>query len=183
MTTRLPGFTPEERLAFAEFALSGLFDAIPGAPSRCRFEAAYPLYAHQAELLLRGVSPGRPGIVTSGTGSGKTEAFLLPVFAMLAKEAVHWQAPRGGYLGKRWWQRGWDEAEKEFVPYTSWGEIPSHRRPTKKEPSRTPFRPQRLGEKRPAAVRALVLYPMNALVADGCDDGLQSSPDRVGRIA
>src|SRR5262249_6971683 len=76
---RLPGFDREERRAFAELALSGLFDAKPAAGSApCRFEAAYPLYAHQAEMLLRGVTAGRPGIVTSGTGSGKTEAFLLP---------------------------------------------------------------------------------------------------------
>ena len=34
----------------------------------------------------------RPCVVTSGTGSGKTEAFLLPIFANLVREAVSWPA-------------------------------------------------------------------------------------------
>jgi ATP-dependent helicase YprA (DUF1998 family) len=69
-------------------ALSGLFDSRPAKDGDlpCRFEAAFPLYEHQAAMLRRVVKPGRPGIVTSGTGSGKTESFLLPVFAMLARE-------------------------------------------------------------------------------------------------
>ena len=135
---RLPGFTAAERKAFVDLALAGLFDASPapeGTPSR---RADYPLYEHQADMLARGVQSGRPGVVTSGTGSGKTEAFLLPVLARIAKEAASWPAPRPGYLDGRWWREGGG------------------------------FRPHREGEHpgRPAAVRALVLYPMNALVED-----------------
>lgn len=39
-----------------------------------------PLYAHQAEAF-RAVEAGRNVIVKTGTGSGKTEAFLLPVLS------------------------------------------------------------------------------------------------------
>lgn len=39
-----------------------------------------PLYAHQ-ELSFRAASAGRNVVVTTGTGSGKTEAFLLPIIA------------------------------------------------------------------------------------------------------
>jgi ATP-dependent helicase YprA (DUF1998 family) len=41
---------------------------------------ATALYAHQ-EDALRGVEAGRNVIVKTGTGSGKTEAFLLPVLS------------------------------------------------------------------------------------------------------
>ena len=125
-----------------------------------RLVAAYECYRHQAEMLRRGVRAGEPGIVTSGTGSGKTESFLLPVLAMLAREAVGWPEPHQKYLQRRWWQ------DVIGRPYPGWKEFPSESKPTKKEPERTPFLPQRRGEKRPAAIRALILYPMNALVED-----------------
>lgn len=155
----LGGFSPESRAAFADLALSGLFDsdeAPPGSPTSR--SAQFDLYHHQARMLERGVQEGKPGIVTSGTGSGKTESFLLPVLAMLAREAVRWPRPNPGYLARRWWQ---DEGGR---PYEKWSDVPS--RPTKRNPDSSPFRPQREGERRTAAVRALVLYPMNALVED-----------------
>ena len=132
----LPEFSRDERQAFVDLALAGLFES-SSAPDGSR-EADFPLYEHQADLLARGVRPGRPGVVTSGTGSGKTEAFLLPVFAQIAKEATTWPAPAPGYLQHRWWQKsGGFQLHRE-------GEHPD----------------------RPVAVRALVLYPMNALVED-----------------
>jgi DEAD/DEAH box helicase domain-containing protein len=116
-------------------------------------------------MLRRGASRGTPGIVTSGTGSGKTESFLLPVFAMLAREARHWDQPSDAYLQKRWWQTR-DDKVGGFVPFASYGAFPAVKRPSQQNPDRTPFVPQRQGETRPAAVRALILYPMNALVED-----------------
>ncbi|MBP2837275.1 DEAD/DEAH box helicase [Dickeya parazeae] len=124
------------RKAFAELALSGLFDSKPGDEVWPRRSVHAP-YSHQTEMLKRGIRPGSPGIVTSGTGSGKTESFMLPILAALSNEAVNWAAPCDGYLQNRWWN-----SEK-----TSWIS-------------------RREGEKRQAAVRALVLYPMNALVED-----------------
>lgn len=124
------------RKAFVELALSGLFDSKPGDEVWPRRSVHAP-YSHQTQMLERGISPGCPGIVTSGTGSGKTESFMLPILAALSNEAVSWAAPCDGYLQNRWWN---DEK-------TSWVS-------------------RREGEKRQAAVRALVLYPMNALVED-----------------
>src|SRR4051812_35564470 len=49
---RLPGLTAKERLAFAELALSGLFESVvPPTPTLIRFEAAFPVYEHQAMML------------------------------------------------------------------------------------------------------------------------------------
>lgn len=75
-----------------------------------------PPYEHQSdalELTSEGVGRGRAIVVTTGTGSGKTETFLLPVLARLAEEA----AARPAHFKQR-------------------------------------------------AIRALLLYPMNALVND-----------------
>lgn len=44
-----------------------------------------PLYAHQ-ENAIRKVVAGRNVVVTTGTGSGKTESFLLPIFNHLMAE-------------------------------------------------------------------------------------------------
>ena len=95
------------------------------------------LYTHQEQALATGMQRGRHPVITAGTGSGKTESFLLPVLASLLEESRDWGgAPAGS--GPAWWRA--DGAD---------------------------FVPQRAGESgRPQAVRALVLYPMNALVDD-----------------
>ncbi|MFV0547628.1 MAG: DEAD/DEAH box helicase [Limnobaculum xujianqingii] len=128
--------SPKGRKAFVELALSGLFDSRPGDAVWPRRSVHAP-YNHQTQMLERGLRPGSPGIVTSGTGSGKTESFMLPILAALSNEAVNWAKPDGSYLQNRWWH----STEKNWAS-------------------------RREGEKRPAAVRALVLYPMNALVED-----------------
>lgn len=124
------------QIAFAELVLSGLFDG-DDATGEVKRVGRYAPYRHQIEMLQRGIQPGKPGIVTSGTGSGKTESFMLPIMAALSREAIGWAQPDAGYLDGPWWTS----------PKGKW-------------------RPQRDGENRPAALRALVLYPMNALVED-----------------
>ncbi|OSZ43574.1 helicase [Alcaligenes faecalis] len=132
----LESLSPEGRRAFAELALSGLFEGMPDN-GKIRRKSKYPPYRHQIEMLSRGICSGKPAIVTSGTGSGKTESFMLPMLAAISNEAVRWPRPDSGYLAGQWWREGG-----------------------------TDWRAMRTGERRPAAVRALVLYPMNALVED-----------------
>ncbi|MEA2492176.1 MAG: hypothetical protein QOJ29_87 [Thermoleophilaceae bacterium] len=72
-----------------------------------------PPYKHQATALEATIRDGKSLVVTTGTGSGKTETFLLPIIAKLAQEA---EANSGSFA----------------------------------QP----------------AIRALLLYPMNALVND-----------------
>jgi DEAD/DEAH box helicase domain-containing protein len=99
----LPGLDEQARAAFASLCGAGL---IP---------ADRPLYTHQQEMLHDALV-GHHCVVTTGTGSGKTEAFLLPLLASLVQES-------------------------------------SARRLRHATP-------------RPAALRALLIYPMNALVED-----------------
>lgn len=94
---------------------------------------------HHAESLAssfkKGIEPGRNPVITSGTGSGKTEAFWLPILLRLAIESQTWE--KSDRALQYWW-RG-------------------------PEPK---FAPMRIKEKRKAVMRAMVLYPTNALVED-----------------
>ena len=73
-----------------------------------------PPYKHQSESIINTLIHGKNLVVMTGTGSGKTESFLLPILGKLAREA-------------------------------------------KDDPSSFALQP---------GMRALILYPMNALVND-----------------
>ena len=109
-----------------EFVARGLFD-----------KPEMKLYTHQERMLTGTAVPGKNAVVTAGTGSGKTEAFMLPIIADLVRESRSWTG--GPARLDPWWRK-----------------------------SSTSFRSQREGESghRPQAVRAMILYPMNALVDD-----------------
>ncbi|MEG4284604.1 DEAD/DEAH box helicase [Microcoleus sp. A006_D1] len=120
----------------------------------CGLVGNYELYSHQIQMLRQALE-GQNAVVTAGTGSGKTESFLLPLFAYLAKESRTWNAPNPDFphLNDWWKNQDWQD---ECNP-----------RVTKNRSFKRSYRvPQRSHEKRDAAVRALILYPMNALVED-----------------
>jgi DEAD/DEAH box helicase domain-containing protein len=170
----LDGFDQTERIAFVELVLAGLF------PSRlARDDEQVPTkrvgrfkpYSHQIHMLRRGTKAGSPGIVTSGTGSGKTESFLLPLLAAITKEAKNWAQPESHFLRHRWWHdpatgKTYAKQNSKGILVPGYGAIPLSSRPSSRNPRATPFRTHREGERRPAALRALILYPMNALVED-----------------
>ncbi len=145
----LPALDARVLSLYTDLVTNGLFD---------RGDIA--LHQHQVEMLERGTRDGTPGIVTSGTGSGKTEAFLLPVLATILAESSSWAPPDEGYLSRRWWH------DPNGDPRDKYTQIPQTERPLKANPDADPFELHRAGENRPAAVRCLILYPMNALVED-----------------
>lgn len=128
--------SPAELQDIADFIGQGLFP-----PART-------LYTHQMEAFEHSYVLGRDVVITTGTGSGKTECFLLPIIASLVREsanAVAWTVPNPRHARWDWWRH-----------YTMAGQ---NRR-------WEPRHPQREHETRTAAVRALILYPLNALVED-----------------
>ena len=107
------------------------------------FGENYDLRKHQAQSLETSLTSSttakRNVVVTSGTGSGKTESFLVPVIARLLRERMGGVGNGGLH---EWWNENWSSAE-------SW------------QGSRSKIEngPQ-------PALRSLLLYPTNALVED-----------------
>jgi len=118
------------------------------------FQSTIKLHSHQAEMLQKALQ-GNNCIITSGTGSGKTESFLLPLFAQLAKEFANWQTPHTKPATINTW---WKERADGGLTITQTVNTSNF---TLSDAAR-----QRQHEKRKAGVRALILYPMNALVED-----------------
>jgi DEAD/DEAH box helicase domain-containing protein len=126
-------------------------DDLPNMPQTAReafkvlvgsalFGHGFPLFQHQQDMLRQSLA-GKHCVITTGTGSGKTEAFLLPLIASLV--AGFDGAPPAGPGNSPWWNRDFG---RQHV-------LGNRRR-------------QLWGERRKAAIQALVLYPMNALVED-----------------
>ena len=96
----------------------------------------FPLYTHQEEALLSSFGDSGNLLIATGTGSGKTEAFVLPILARILKETDAWKTPSGA-------------AEPGYFDLDSQLWIHSRRHETR-EPG----------------IRAIILYPMNSLVND-----------------
>jgi DEAD/DEAH box helicase domain-containing protein len=102
----------------------------------------FKLREHQAASFITSLADDsaekRNVVVTSGTGSGKTESFLIPILARIVNERLHKPARKE----TKWWAG---------APFKSGSEWKGLRSGTDK---------QDLG------MRALLLYPTNALVED-----------------
>lgn len=120
-----------EELAQIDDGYGGLAEIANGL-----FPTGRTLYEHQKRGLLETIRDGKDLVVTTGTGSGKTETFLLPLLAQLARESATWEAANKPDTERKWWKY-----DKGRVP--QWEHV-----------------------KRSSALRALVLYPLNALVED-----------------
>ncbi|MES2460786.1 MAG: DEAD/DEAH box helicase, partial [Armatimonadota bacterium] len=137
----LPGLSATQTQLFKDLVCCGLFKPLHDGTE-------LQLHTHQYQMLSQALS-GKNCVITAGTGSGKTEAFLLPLFAQLACEMQNWPAPDPDPArnGAAWWSD------------TAWQK-------SCKDNNLSPRIGQRAHETRLPAVRALVVYPMNALVED-----------------
>ncbi|MCA1542021.1 DEAD/DEAH box helicase [Bradyrhizobium sp. NBAIM32] len=134
-----PGWTAQTIADFGEFAANGLFLPRGADPIR--------LHSHQKEMLELSTVRDRDAVILTGTGSGKTESIYLPVFAALIKESAAW-APAGGRPRHDWWN---------MMPPPGSGRTAHHPRISQRgfeQGSRLP------------GLRALVMYPLNALAED-----------------
>jgi len=109
------------------------------------FPSSWTLYQHQRDVFEEVVINGRDAVVTTGTGSGKTECFLLPILAAIVRESIVWTAPDQRSDEWDWWNHSTMQGQRH-----RWADRVG----------------QRYHETRPAAIRALILYPLNALVED-----------------
>ena len=100
----------------------------------------FAMYEHQAESLIKSQS-GKNIVLTTGTGSGKTEAMYLPILKNLLEEAKTWE-PHQLQENNYWFQNQSLVYEDQINIF------------------------QRCNENRPSAIRCLMLFPLNALVED-----------------
>ena len=141
------------------------------------FNPNFPLHLHQAEMLKESLK-GKNCVITSGTGSGKTESFLLPLFAQLVKEMTRWNPVNNNYselslpdkikqandlllaqnprTNRKYLNRDGGLCARGHSYIASPDGVLT-------EDARQ--RPDTV-ENRNSAVRALIIYPMNALVED-----------------
>jgi hypothetical protein len=102
------------------------------------------LFQHQFDSIQTALSSNSHVVVTTGTGSGKSYCFQIPLVLSLIRESFgsatspRWSGPAES--GVRWWT----SPTQDFV---------AKRRPTNRMP----------------AVRGLIMYPLNALVQDQVD--------------
>ncbi|MBX9671710.1 MAG: DEAD/DEAH box helicase [Candidatus Obscuribacterales bacterium] len=100
------------------------------------------LYKHQVDSLTTALTTNENVVITTGTGSGKTLSFILPTILNIFREALRSNKERDRWQGVgqerrvRWWRN----SQPTFV--------------------------QQRTEHRKAGIRALLMYPLNALVQD-----------------
>ena len=105
------------------------------------FPSDIQLWEHQWKSLHEVLINKKDIVVTTGTGSGKTECFLLPLLAELARDSASWPVCPNPPEDRKWWDRDHGSWKSQWV-HTGRNEKNLH------------------------AVRAIVLYPLNALVED-----------------
>jgi DEAD/DEAH box helicase domain-containing protein len=106
------------------------------------------LYQHQWESLdeiINNRHDPHDIVVTTGTGSGKTECFLLPLLAEIARESKDWPASPSFPSDRQWWDPNVSQILNQRV--SQWAH--SGRNSDNLH-----------------ALRAIILYPLNALVED-----------------
>src|SRR5262245_13454589 len=86
----MPRYLSSERTVAQAAAELGLSPDSAGFIDIGLFPPEQTLHQHQWDAWRLSES-GRNVIVTSGTGSGKTEAFLIPTIARLLEESIHWE--------------------------------------------------------------------------------------------
>ena len=134
---------PSSNLTLSEAGarLPGEYRDLPNMAQGLLGDPDIRLWKHQWESVRTVLEDKRDLVVTTGTGSGKTECFLLPVLAELARESAEWPANTTPPGGRKWW-------EVEASPWQSqWGHTTRNADGLH-------------------AIRAMVLYPLNALVED-----------------
>lgn len=108
------------------------------------------LYSHQLKMIQE-YWKGKNLVITTGTGSGKTESFLLPLFSYLSK---YYLSKQNSIIN--------NNPNPNHIWYLNPQEVPHGNKIRKVYTERL----HRQNDQNNACVKAVIFYPMNALVAD-----------------
>ena len=133
--------TSNRTLAGAVAELSAQYGDLPNLAQGLLPNPSIRLWRHQWTSLKTVLQHKKDLVVTTGTGSGKTECFLLPVLAELARESAGWPSSPPPPANRKWWEDDSSEWQSQWA-HSGRSAQGSH------------------------AIRAMVLYPLNALVED-----------------
>jgi DEAD/DEAH box helicase domain-containing protein len=67
------------------------------------FKKEFDLHSHQFQAMEHALKEKKHVVVTSGTGSGKTESFLLPLILNILDESKNWE--KAGVEKAVWWKK------------------------------------------------------------------------------
>ena len=157
---RQPVIEPIKKYVESDFGFNKIIDAIGLQPLktielellRQLLETIAPIknssiYQHQVDSIVTAINDSKNLVVTTGTGSGKSFCFQIPLLLNILKEALgdskrnRWNGESES--GSKWWQA--NNSSFEF------------KRNIASSKDRKP------------AIRALLMYPLNALVQDQID--------------
>ncbi len=105
------------------------------------------LYQHQVDSIIAAINQGENVVVTTGTGSGKSYCFQIPLLINILKEALG-DGSRNRWAGSAETGTAWWRDQSSSFEYKRRQPAPGQRKP---------------------AIRALLMYPLNALVQDQID--------------
>lgn len=111
-----PFVSSDKTLSDASDEIATLPDDLGDFAKQGLFPDGWKLHQHQFEAIRQ--AQQMHVVITAGTGSGKTESFLIPVVAQLLKESHKWpvhQSRNWKWWGSnsRKWQRGTESAERQ----------------------------------------------------------------------
>jgi hypothetical protein len=134
----IPIYPTRWDLRRAESELGSKYDGFANLAASL-FPDGRQLYEHQWQSLVG--FQDHDIVVTTGTGSGKTECFLLPILAQFAREMRAWPDSPPPPKQREWWRGAGNEWIGQFQ-HTGRARTGEH------------------------ALRGVILYPLNALVED-----------------
>ena len=74
------------------------------------------MYDHQAKALIEGYKNDKNIVITTGTGSGKTEAMYLPIIAKILQDAENWKKPND-LNNNKWFNSEIDKKDTENIKF------------------------------------------------------------------
>ena len=114
LLSNYPTYSNENNAAFSEAGVNKIFhDYLEKSLFSNEKNESFKMYTHQANSLIE-ASKNKNIILTTGTGSGKTEGMYLPLLNTLLEESLSWTKPNAAS------EEPWFNSDKKFKEIDNW---------------------------------------------------------------